>query len=167
MLYPLDPHCDTNPLVTIKVVGGKRQQYAVSQGCAECSAVPEWCHVAGVPWGVGRGQERALAAGGGSAGSVGATTAGLTPDVVAVTLGPLDLVVVDSLETALHAHFGWSRFRAGQRPVVEAVLSGRDALAVLPTGGGKSLCYQLIGFKIVNRFKTLIQKKLMEAIPSA
>ena len=62
---------------------------------------------------------------------------------MAVTLGPLDLVVVDSLETALHTHFGWSRFRAGQRPVVEAVLSGRDALAVLPTGGGKSLCYQL------------------------
>ncbi len=62
---------------------------------------------------------------------------------MAVTLGPLDLVVVDSLETALHTHFGWSRFRSGQRPVVEAVLSGRDALAVLPTGGGKSLCYQL------------------------
>ena len=62
---------------------------------------------------------------------------------MAVTLGPLDLVFVDSLETALHTHFGWSRFRAGQRPVVEAVLSGRDALAVLPTGGGKSLCYQL------------------------
>ena len=62
---------------------------------------------------------------------------------MAVTLGPLDLVVVDSLETALHTHFGWSRFRPGQRPVVAAVLSGRDALAVLPTGGGKSLCYQL------------------------
>ena len=50
---------------------------------------------------------------------------------------------MDSLETALHAHFGWQHFRAGQRAVVEAVLDGRDALAVLPTGGGKSLCYQL------------------------
>ena len=50
---------------------------------------------------------------------------------------------MDSLETALHAHFGWQHFRAGQRAVVEAVLQGRDALAVLPTGGGKSLCYQL------------------------
>ena len=50
---------------------------------------------------------------------------------------------MDSLEAALHKHFGWSGFRAGQRPVVEAVLEGRDALAVLPTGGGKSLCYQL------------------------
>ena len=62
---------------------------------------------------------------------------------MAITLGPLDLVVVDSLETALHTHFGWSRFRAGQRPVVEAVLEGSDALAVLPTGCGKYLCYQL------------------------
>ena len=50
---------------------------------------------------------------------------------------------MDSLEAALHQHFGWSEFRTGQRPVVEAVLEGRDALAVLPTGGGKSLCYQL------------------------
>ena len=50
---------------------------------------------------------------------------------------------MDSLETALHTHFGWQHFRAGQRAVVEAVLDGRDALAVLPTGGGKSLCYQL------------------------
>ena len=50
---------------------------------------------------------------------------------------------MDSLEAALHKYFGWSAFRAGQRPVVEAVLEGRDALAVLPTGGGKSLCYQL------------------------
>ena len=43
----------------------------------------------------------------------------------------------------MQTHFGWDRFRAGQRAVVEAVLEGRDALAVLPTGGGKSLCYQL------------------------
>ena len=50
---------------------------------------------------------------------------------------------MDPLEQSLHRHFGWSAFRPGQRPVVEAVLSGRDALAVLPTGGGKSLCYQL------------------------
>jgi len=50
---------------------------------------------------------------------------------------------LDLLEQSLLEHFGWSSFRAGQRPVVEAVLAGRDALAVLPTGGGKSLCYQL------------------------
>ena len=49
----------------------------------------------------------------------------------------------DALERALQRHFGWDHFRPGQRPVVEALLSGRDCLAVLPTGGGKSLCYQL------------------------
>lgn len=51
--------------------------------------------------------------------------------------------VPDPLEQALQRHFGWSSFRPGQRPVVEALLAGRDCLAVLPTGGGKSLCYQL------------------------
>ncbi|MCP9773978.1 ATP-dependent DNA helicase RecQ [Cyanobium sp. WAJ14-Wanaka] len=40
-------------------------------------------------------------------------------------------------------HFGWQQFRPGQREVVEALLAGQDCLAVLPTGGGKSLCYQL------------------------
>jgi ATP-dependent DNA helicase RecQ len=49
----------------------------------------------------------------------------------------------DSLLRALRQHFGWSAFRDGQRPVVEALLEGRDCLAVLPTGAGKSLCYQL------------------------
>lgn len=49
----------------------------------------------------------------------------------------------DPLLTALQAHFGWEDFRPGQRPVVEALLQGRDCLAVLPTGAGKSLCYQL------------------------
>jgi ATP-dependent DNA helicase RecQ len=49
----------------------------------------------------------------------------------------------DPLAAALRHHFGWRAFRPGQRPVVEALLEGRDCLAVLPTGGGKSLCYQL------------------------
>ncbi|MEB3308176.1 MAG: ATP-dependent DNA helicase RecQ [Cyanobacteriota bacterium] len=49
----------------------------------------------------------------------------------------------DPLLQALNLHFGWQAFKPGQRPVVEALLAGRDCLAVLPTGGGKSLCYQL------------------------
>lgn len=49
----------------------------------------------------------------------------------------------DPLLTALRDHFGWEDFRPGQRPVVEALLQGRDCLAMLPTGAGKSLCYQL------------------------
>ncbi|WP_417518793.1 DNA helicase RecQ [Minwuia sp.] len=39
--------------------------------------------------------------------------------------------------------FGFDDFRPGQSQVVEALLSGRDALAVMPTGAGKSLCYQI------------------------
>jgi ATP-dependent DNA helicase RecQ len=44
---------------------------------------------------------------------------------------------------ALERYFGFREFRDGQEPVVSALLSGRDALVVMPTGGGKSLCYQL------------------------
>ena len=47
------------------------------------------------------------------------------------------------LDALLREHFGFSRFRAGQKDLVEAALVGRDALGVLPTGGGKSLTYQL------------------------
>src|SRR5207302_10595766 len=43
----------------------------------------------------------------------------------------------------LAARFGFATFRPGQQRVVEALLAGRSALAVFPTGGGKSLCYQL------------------------
>ena len=50
---------------------------------------------------------------------------------------------MDLLQDALKRHYGWSDFRPGQRPVVECLLEGQDCLAVLPTGGGKSLCYQL------------------------
>ena len=47
------------------------------------------------------------------------------------------------VETALRERFGFSGFRAGQRELIEAALAGRDALGILPTGGGKSLTYQL------------------------
>jgi ATP-dependent DNA helicase RecQ len=49
----------------------------------------------------------------------------------------------DALTDALRRHFSFTRFRAGQREVIEAVLAGRATVAILPTGGGKSLCYQL------------------------
>ena len=52
-------------------------------------------------------------------------------------------LTADALAGCLQRHFGWDAFRPGQRPVVEALLAGQDCLAVLPTGGGKSLCYQL------------------------
>ena len=43
----------------------------------------------------------------------------------------------------LLARFGLTQFRAGQRDVVDAIADGHDVLCVMPTGGGKSLCYQL------------------------
>ncbi|QDT02712.1 ATP-dependent DNA helicase RecQ [Rubripirellula lacrimiformis] len=45
--------------------------------------------------------------------------------------------------TALLGRFGLTSFRPGQREVVDAVASGKDVMCVMPTGGGKSLCYQL------------------------
>ena len=50
---------------------------------------------------------------------------------------------MDSIERALKIHFGHAAFRPGQREVVDIALGGRDALVVMPTGGGKSLTYQL------------------------
>ena len=47
------------------------------------------------------------------------------------------------LTEALHRLFGFTEFRAGQEAVVRDVLAGKDVLALMPTGGGKSLCFQL------------------------
>ncbi|WP_372674406.1 DNA helicase RecQ [Aquicoccus sp.] len=46
-------------------------------------------------------------------------------------------------DTLLSDVFGFDAFRPGQQEIVEAVASGRDVLAIMPTGGGKSLCFQL------------------------
>lgn len=50
---------------------------------------------------------------------------------------------MDDLTRQLNEQFGFAMFRPGQEDVIRAVLAGRDAMAVMPTGQGKSLCYQL------------------------
>src|ERR1700731_5157557 len=44
---------------------------------------------------------------------------------------------------ALRSTFGFADFRPGQSAIIETVLAGADVLAIMPTGSGKSLCYQL------------------------
>ena len=46
-------------------------------------------------------------------------------------------------EEALKTYYGYDVFRGGQEAVIDALLSGRDALAIMPTGAGKSVCYQI------------------------
>ena len=48
-----------------------------------------------------------------------------------------------SVQKVLRATFGFEGFRPGQAEIVAAILADRDVLAVMPTGSGKSLCYQL------------------------
>lgn len=50
---------------------------------------------------------------------------------------------MDQAQALLSSVFGYDAFRPGQAEIVDAVTSGRDTLAIMPTGGGKSLCYQL------------------------
>src|SRR3954464_11396936 len=47
------------------------------------------------------------------------------------------------LKAALKEHFGFKDFKGQQKQIIESLLSGRDTFVIMPTGGGKSLCYQL------------------------
>ncbi len=58
-------------------------------------------------------------------------------------MNQLGLFRTDPAQDVLRRVFGHEAFRPGQRGAIDAVLGGRDAVVVLPTGGGKSLCYQV------------------------
>src|SRR4051794_1504322 len=48
-----------------------------------------------------------------------------------------------SLEQSLQEHFGFKKFKDEQEKIIQTLLSGKDTFVIMPTGGGKSLCYQL------------------------
>ncbi|APW59683.1 RecQ family ATP-dependent DNA helicase [Paludisphaera borealis] len=54
----------------------------------------------------------------------------------------------DGLVQRLRIHFGFRSFRPGQRRAVQSAMDGRDTLVVMPTGSGKSLCFQLPGLEL-------------------
>jgi ATP-dependent DNA helicase RecQ len=77
----------------------------------------------------------------------------------------------------LRSRFGFDTFRDGQEPVIRALLEGRSALAVFPTGGGKSLCYQvpallfegltLVISPLIALMKDQVDALLAKGIPAA
>lgn len=70
------------------------------------------------------------------------------------------------LHATLKQYFGFDEFRPGQKPVVEKVVAGESAVAIFPTGSGKSLCYQLSAMHlphltlVVSPLLALIQDQL-------
>ena len=61
--------------------------------------------------------------------------------VLSIQLGDSSLLTKG--KKLLQTHFGYNQFRAGQEDIIQKVLSGNDTLAIMPTGAGKSICYQI------------------------
>ncbi len=56
---------------------------------------------------------------------------------------PVNTITEQDLLVALKHHFGYQDFRLGQAEIIQQLLKGQDSLVLMPTGGGKSMCYQL------------------------
>src|SRR3989337_4486790 len=66
-------------------------------------------------------------------------TTGIKSRITAVSNSPKD----SALHKALLENFGFDSFKGNQEAIIKSVLSGKDTFVIKPTGGGKSLCYQL------------------------
>ena len=80
----------------------------------------------------------------------------------AQTVAAAPRVATSDLDAVLEAHFGFKHFRPHQREVCAHLVAGRDVLLVMPTGAGKSLCYQLPG--IARAGTTLVVSPLIALI---
>jgi ATP-dependent DNA helicase RecQ len=70
-------------------------------------------------------------------------TARPVPELVGTGAGPTVAAMAGNARAVLSRHFGYDDFRPGQDVAVSSILSGRDVLVLMPTGGGKSLCFQV------------------------
>jgi len=85
--------------------------------------------------------------------------------------------IVDPKHRVLKQFFGYDSFREGQEEVVDAILSGRETLAVMPTGAGKSICYQvpalimdgvaIVVSPLISLMKDQVQSLIQSGIPAA
>src|SRR5512142_1267939 len=85
---------------------------------------------------------------------------------------PVDLPYYEQAQEGLVRHFALTEFRPGQAQVISSVLSGRNTVVVMPTGAGKSLCYQLPamllpGVTLVISPLIALMKDQVESLPPA